>query len=140
MEKEHRRKGRGKKPDLKTPPRSYLDVYTIVREENGNDLFVRCGAGFLNQDGSLNIQLSSLPVFSELHLRAPKDTEPCWLAIPEAKYLVLEPPRKDSGQNNHWRRLGVAYGNNDGSLNIHLNLYPDPNRMRIHVRAPQTKE
>lgn len=47
-------------------------VYTIVTRE-GKSYWVRCGAGFPNKDGSLNVKLDSLPTNGTLQVR---DWEP----------------------------------------------------------------
>jgi hypothetical protein len=51
-------------------------VFTII--EGGNlerPLFRRVGTGFVNHDGSINVELDALPVNGKLHIRDQKPRE-----------------------------------------------------------------
>ena len=66
----------------KKDPRNMKAVWNIVENENGDrPIWIRCGTGFVNRDGSLNVFLDVLPINGRLHIRdleqaaKPADTE-----------------------------------------------------------------
>jgi hypothetical protein len=50
-------------------------VYTIVEGKGGKSFWVRVGAAFPNQDGSLTLKLDALPVNGTLQVREPQSWE-----------------------------------------------------------------
>ena len=53
------------------------EVYTVIerRGDGERDFWQRVGSGWVNQDGSINVQLNALPVNARLQLREPRDEE-----------------------------------------------------------------
>ena len=118
----------------------HMVVYAITRGRQtggSKDFFTPCGSAFKNEkDGSLTILLHRNAYSGELHVRPPKDKEPCWNPIPMVRYRVFELPE---GQSGTWREVGVAFGNSKGgSLNVILNLIPEGSR--LNVRLPKEAE
>ena len=54
-----------------------------------------------------------------------------------AVYSIRE-YRKGNEIKNHWMRLGQAFINKDGSLNVYLNAVPATNdgTIKLHIRKP----
>lgn len=48
---------------------SKMKIVYVITERNGRSYWNRCGAAFVNSDGSLNVKLESLPVNGEVHIR-----------------------------------------------------------------------
>jgi len=122
--------------EVKTPR---MAVYAITRRRNGKDIFTYCGSGYCNSDGSLNLVLKRSPYSGELHVRAHKDEEACWKALPRGRYQVFEMPGEKDGDDLKWKEVGVAFGNEkDQSLNVILHLIPE--NCRLNVRLPKEAE
>lgn len=46
-----------------------MKIVYVISERNGRSFWNRCGVAFVNQDGSLNVKLESVPVNGEIHIR-----------------------------------------------------------------------
>lgn len=55
--------------DDEAAPRMSLVAYSIVYRSHQAPAWIRCGIAHFNRDGSVNVQLDSLPLNGELHLR-----------------------------------------------------------------------
>ena len=59
-----------KERNMEQQKKSYKVVYTIVeRRRDGKKFWLRIGAAFTNQDGSLNVHLDATPVNGQLQIR-----------------------------------------------------------------------
>lgn len=50
--------------------------------------------------------------------------------------FVVHPPRK-KGDDSQWRKCGVCFVNEDGSLSLRLDVLPDTN---FQIRDPKERE
>jgi len=56
--------------------RNYKVVYTIVqRARDGKKFWLRIGAAFTNQDGSVNVLLDAMPTNGQLQIREPRASD-----------------------------------------------------------------
>ena len=46
----------------------------------------------------------------------------------------------DRGEDSYWTRIGAAFVNEDGSLNLVLNYIPTDPRTTIQIRDPKPRE
>jgi hypothetical protein len=46
-----------------------MKIAYVITERNGRNFWNRCGVAFVNNDGSLNVKLESLPVSGEIQIR-----------------------------------------------------------------------
>ena len=46
----------------------------------------------------------------------------------------------DRGEQSFWTRIGVAFENSDGSLNLLLNFVPTDPETTIQIREPRPRE
>jgi hypothetical protein len=46
----------------------------------------------------------------------------------------------DRGEQSFWTRIGVAFENNDGSLNLLFNFVPTDPQTTIQIREPRPRE
>lgn len=46
-----------------------MKIVYMITERNGKSYWNRIGVAFVNQDGSLNVKLESVPMNGELHIR-----------------------------------------------------------------------
>ena len=45
------------------------DVYVIIENKDGRDIWQKVGTAFDNRDGSINVYLNCLPTSGKLHIR-----------------------------------------------------------------------
>lgn len=46
-----------------------MKIVYIITERNGRTFWSRCGVAFVNADGSLNVELESIPTNGKIHIR-----------------------------------------------------------------------
>ena len=86
------------------------------------------------KDGSLNLRLNALPLDGRLHIREQNGNSGTWKT--EAKRLDVFTITEREGQDkSFWNKVGAAFPNQDGSLNVVLNCNPADGK--LHIREPR---
>jgi hypothetical protein len=112
-----------------------LNVFTVIeREGQDRNFWQQVGAAFVNKDGSLNVRLNAIPLDGRLHIREQNGNSGTWTT--EAKRLDVFTITEREGQDKaFWNKVGAAFPNSDGSLNVVLNCNPVDGR--LHIREPR---
>ncbi len=110
---------------------NFLNVFTVIeREGQDKNFWQQLGAAFVNQDNSLNVRLNALPLDGRLHIREQSGNKGTWST--EAKRLdVFTITEREGQEKAFWNKVGSAFPNRDGSLNVVLNGNPVDGRLHI---------
>lgn len=116
---------------------NFLTVFMITKGKP-RSFWTRIGVAFPNKDKSLNVKLDAVPASGQLHIRETKNGEDL---SKTAGPVAVAGTRKDvfmiqkGKTKSFWTRIGVAFVNKDGSLNVKLNAFPVSGQ--LHVRDPK---
>ncbi len=114
-------------------------VYMILKGKT-RSFWTRIGVAFHNKDQSLNVKLDAIPASGQLHIRESKKGENL---TKTAGPMAVAGIRKDvfmiqKGKTKYfWTRIGVAFVNKDGSLNVKLDAFPVSGQ--LHIRDRKTR-
>lgn len=115
----------------------HFSVY-MIQKGKSRSFWTRIGVAFVNKDKSLNVKLDAVPVSGQLHIRESKKGEDLTkTAGPKAGagnhkdvYMIQKGKTR-----SFWTRIGVAFVNKDGSLNVKLDAFPVSGQ--LHIRDPK---
>ncbi len=114
-----------------------LAVYMIQKGKT-RSFWTRIGVAFPNKDKSLNVKLDAIPASGQLHIRETKNGEdlsktagPVAVAGTRKEVFMIQKGKTRS----FWTRIGVAFVNKDGSLNVKLDAFPVSGQ--LHIRDPK---
>ena len=115
---------------------NFLTVFMITKGKT-RSFWTRIGVAFRNKDNSLNVKLDAVPVSGQLHIRESKEGENLSkTAGPKAGagthkdvYMIQKGKTR-----SFWTRIGVAFVNKDGSLNVKLDAFPVSGQLHIRDR------
>lgn len=115
---------------------SFLTVFMIQKGKT-RSFWTRIGVAFRNKDNSLNVKLDAIPASGQLHIRESQKGEDL---TKTAGPVAVVGSRKDvfmvqkGKTRSFWTRIGVAFVNKDGSLNVKLDAFPVSGQLHIRDR------
>jgi len=116
----------------------FLTVFMISKGKT-RSFWTRIGVAFVNKDKSLNVKLDAVPVSGQLHIREAsrgqdlgKVASPPTAGAAHKEVFFIQKGKTKT----FWIRIGVAFVNRDGSLNVKLNAFPVSGQLHIRDRKP----
>lgn len=118
----------------------FLTVY-LIQKGKTRSFWIRIGVAFRNKDNSLNVKLDAIPASGQLHIRESKKGEDL---TKTAGPVAVAGSRKDvfmiqkGKARSFFTRIGIAFVNKDGSLNVKLDAFPVSGELHIRDRRAGT--
>lgn len=120
-------------------PGKKLTAHAIITR-NGDTYWRPVGVAFVNSDLSLNVILDALPVGGRLNIRDTSEEPKAAPSgeVPGAGTRLNVFSIREGKDDSFWTRIGAAWVNKDGSLNVVLELMPLDGK--AHIRKPSEKK
>lgn len=111
----------------------------MIQKGKTRSFWTRIGVAFPNKDKSFNVKLNAIPASGQLHIRETKNGEDLSktagpVPVPGTRKEVFMIQKGKS--RSFWTRIGVAFVNKDGSLNVKLDAFPVSGELHIRDSKP----